>query len=462
MDELKNGTVLLVDDDDAFRKAAGRALERRGFTVVPAESGEKVLGDNLAVDCDAAVIDLRMPGMDGLELLQQLKNRLPDVPVIVLTGHGSIHTAIDAIKLGAFHYLTKPCDIPELELYLKKAVDQSRIRRENEYLRQAVQAGQAEHGIVGNSPVIRSLLHLIERVKDSEAPALITGESGTGKELVARALHFQSRRSEQPFIAVNCATLKPELLENELFGHVSGAFTGAVSRKEGLLTVADTGTLFIDEIADMDPNVQASLLRVIETGEYRPLGSTKVRNTRVRIVAAANRILANEVKAGRFREDLFYRLNVLVIPTPPLRTHLEDIPLLVEHFLNRSNAARKGIIFSPDAIQALQAYHWPGNVRELLNICERAVILCQGQTIDAETVRSLLSMTTPIHREAPPVTPLPISSDAPPSTLDDMEREHIRRTLDFTRNNVSQTADLLGIDRRTLQRKMARYGLRGE
>jgi len=264
--------------------------------------------------------------MDGLELLQRLRGIDGALPVIVLTGHGSIATAIEAIQRGAFHYLTKPCDIPELEIYLHKAIDQRNVRRENEQLRGLIQRARDTHGIVGGSPAIRNLLNLIERMKDADAPVLVTGESGTGKELVAQALHYQGKRREHPFIAINCATLKPELLENELFGHVSGAFTGAVNRKEGLLAAAGPGTLFIDEIADMDPNVQASLLRVIETGEYRPLGSTKLYKTTVRIVAAANRDLAREVAAQRFRQDLYYRLSVLVIPTPPLRDNPETSP----------------------------------------------------------------------------------------------------------------------------------------
>jgi two-component system response regulator AtoC len=454
-----NATILLVDDDTAFRKAASKALERRSYQVVTAESGEAALNlEDLSL-CDAAVIDLRMPGMDGLELLQELKKRRPDLPVIVLTGHGTINTAIDAIKLEAFHYLTKPCDIPELDIYLRKAINQNQLQKENEYLRNTVLQKQDGHGIIGESPAIRHVLKLIDRMKDTDAPVLITGESGTGKELVARALHFQSHRKDQPFIAVNCATLKPELLENELFGHVSGAFTGAVSRKEGLLSVANRGTLFIDEIADMNPNVQASLLRVIETGEYRPLGSTRTRMTQVRIIAAANRVLADEVRKGNFREDLFYRLNVLVISTPPLRQHLEDIPLLVEHFVQTSPSAR-GITFTSEAIQALQSYHWQGNVRELLNICERAVILSTEPLITAEAIQSLLVTKTPFAPATPIQKSLPGSTPHKPLTLDEMEKVHISRTLEETGNNVSRTAELLGIDRRTLQRKMAKYGLR--
>jgi len=459
-------TVLLVDDDAAFRLAVGRALERRGFAVLYAENGEQALHDESLGEWEAAVIDLRMPGMDGLELLTQLRERYADAPVIVLTGHGTISTAIEAIKRGAFHYLTKPCEISELEIYLRKALEERRIHREHERLRNAVQLAESSHGIIGKSPDIQRLLGLIDKVKDADSPVLVTGESGTGKELVARALHFQGIRKEYPFIAVNCATLKPELLENELFGHVAGAFTGATNRKEGLLAIADQGTLFVDEIADMNPNVQASLLRVIETGEFRPLGSTREQTTRVRLIAAVNRDLAAQVQAGLFRGDLFYRMNVIVIPTPPLREHADDIPLLVEGFLARSTARQKSVSFSPEALRALQAYRWPGNVRELFNICERAVLLRNGDLITAEEIAALLHRGSVDEAGFAPDLIGGESSSATPSpplrTLEEVERLHIRDTLVQVDGNVSKAAEVLAIDRRTLQRKMARYGLRGE
>ncbi|MDP8244519.1 MAG: sigma-54 dependent transcriptional regulator [Candidatus Hinthialibacter antarcticus] len=456
--------ILFVDDDDVFRRTACRALQRRGYEVTEAENGEAALARPNLNECLAAVIDLKMPGIDGLELLQRLGESAPDLPVILLTGHGDISTAIEAIKNGAFHYMTKPCDIQELDVYLQKAVQQNQIQRENIHLRDAMHRAQEQHGIVGDSPAVKQVLELIDRVKNSDAPALILGESGTGKELVARALHYQSQRSTHPFIDLNCATLKPDLLENELFGHVSGAFTGASNQKEGLLAVADQGSLFIDEIADMDPNVQASLLRVIETGEFRPLGSTKVRTTQTRIIAAANRDLAVEVSKGRFREDLYYRLNVLAITTPPLRAHKEDIPELIESYLKRSSAGRRGAHFTTEATHVLQTYNWPGNVRELFNICERAILLSHEPMISAQTVQSLLSMKTFQTTAATPPQPM-TPRPAPQSglrSLDDVEREHIDHTLQQVDGNVSRASDALGIDRRTLQRKMKRYGLRGE
>lgn len=461
--KITNPTILLVDDDEVFRRTAIRALERRGFSAHPARNGEEALRLDSLHLFDAAVLDLRMPGMDGIALLKELHRKLPNLPVIILTGHGDIANAIKAIQSGAFHYMTKPCDIQELQIYLNKAIEQRTIKQENLHLRDAIQRAQANHGIVGESAVITSLLRMIERVKDAQAPVLVLGESGTGKELVARALHDLSVRKRDPFVALNCATLKPELLENELFGHVAGAFTGATQNKEGLLAVADKGTLFIDEIADMNPNVQASLLRVIETGEYRPLGSTAARYTRTRIIAAANRDLAAEVRAGRFREDLYYRLNVLAIHTPPLREHLDDIELLVESYLRQSAADRRGVGFSNEAIQTLRQYEWPGNVRELFNICERAVLLSGERIISVETVRMLLTAGSPFRqREAESVPPAPAPSPTPERmlSLDEVECDHIRYILEQVESNVSRAADILKIDRRTLQRKMKRYGIR--
>ncbi len=447
-------TVLIVDDDAAFRKALGKSLERKGYQIHTAENGKNALQHSALAECEAVVADMRMPEMDGIALLQELQQQYPDLPVIVLTGHGDIESAIDAIKKGAFHYFTKPCDISELDIYLQKALTNREVMQNNRHLRDALQLAEKNHGIVGESSAIQQLLQLIDRTKDSDAPALIVGESGTGKELVARALHFQSKRKDMPFIALNCATLKPDLLENELFGHVAGAFTGATSKKEGLLTIANNGTLFIDEIADMDLNVQASLLRVIETGEFRPLGSTKEQKTNVRLLAAANRDLTKEVEAKHFREDLFYRLSVIIIRTPPLREHPDDIPLLVQSFLQNS-AAGKGITFEPEAIRHLQQHSWKGNIRELFNICERALLMRNGDVVTAQEIAMLLTMNPTLSISAP----TGLAEADPVQTLEDMEKTYIQKALDETEFNISKTAEVLGIDRRTLQRKMDRYGL---
>jgi DNA-binding NtrC family response regulator len=302
---------LLVDDDATFRKALSKALGRRSHSVEAAGSPNDAVAAIERSSYDVALLDLKMPGMNGIELMQELQRHQPGLPVVILTGHGTIPSAIEAIQAGAYHYLQKPCEVDEVEITLRNAMQTLRLIKENTRLKEAIQAATAYQGIVGTSGPIREVIDIIERTKDSWSPVLIQGESGTGKELVARALHAESDRRDQPFVTLNCAGLKPELLENELFGHVTGAFTGASQSKSGLFDVADGGTLFIDEVADMNLTVQASLLRVVEGGAFRPLGSTKEKTVRVRLIAAANRCLHDEVAAGRFRQDLLYRLDVV-------------------------------------------------------------------------------------------------------------------------------------------------------
>lgn len=441
--------VLVVDDDDTFRKALSGALRRRGCDVTTAGGGSEALAALGRAAFDAAIFDLRMPDMDGLTLLATTRLRHPGLPVIMLTGHGTIPSAIEAIKQGAFHYHQKPCEIEEIEATLAKAVEQTRVAEEVRRQHEALRRQGPYAGMVGASPAIRGVIALIEKTKDAASPVLIEGESGTGKELVARALHFNSRRREHPFVVVNCASLKPDLLENELFGHVEGAFTGALRAKPGLLEMTSGGSLFVDEIADMNPSVQAALLRVVETGVFRPLGSTREKQVDVRIIAAANRDLRREVDEGRFRRDLLYRLNVVRIRVPPLRERREDIPLLIEHFLGLLPAARdRAIRLTPAAVAELASRSWPGNVRELRHVLERAALLSPGGETDAADFASLFDSA-----EAP-------ERDGAPVTLDEAEARHIREMLKREGGNVSRVAQVLGIDRRTLQRKMARYGLR--
>jgi len=393
-----------------------------------------------------------MPGMDGIELMHELRSRHTDLPVVLLTGHGSIPSAIEAIQAGAYHYLQKPCEVDEVEITLRNAVRQQRLQTENSRLREAIKVSTPYQDIVGESAAILDVIDLIERTKDSWSPVLVQGESGTGKELVARALHNGSSRADRPFVTVNCAGLKPELLENELFGHVEGAFTGASRSKSGLFEVANGGTLFIDEVADMNLTVQASLLRVVETGVFRPLGSTKEKTVKVRMIAAANRDLHAEVEDRRFRQDLLYRLDVVHVQVPPLRSRPDDIPLLVTHYLERSREAKeKDITLAKEAQNLLRAYRWPGNVRELFHVLERAILLCTGGEISA---RDLDAVLRPRFRPAGPESP------KEPTTLEDSEKMHITRMLEREGGNVSRVSEILGIDRRTLQRKMKRYGLR--
>lgn len=444
--------LLLVDDDATFRKALSKALLRRGHDVETTGSPVDALSVVERTSYDVALLDLKMPGMDGIQLMHEIRGRHAELPVVILTGHGSIPTAIEAIQAGAYHYLQKPCEVDEVEITLRNAVRQQQLMQENTRLRQAIEVSTPYQDIVGESGPILDVIELIERTKDSWSPVLIQGESGTGKELVARALHVGSTRKDRPFVTVNCAGLKPELLENELFGHVEGAFTGASRSKSGLFEVADGGTLFIDEVADMDLTVQASLLRVVESGVFRPLGSTKERTVRVRVVAAANRDLHAEVEAGRFRQDLLYRLDVVHVQVPPLRSRPDDIPLLVTHYIESSReATEKSVVLAPDAMNLLRAYRWPGNVRELFHVLERAILLSPGGEVSA---RDLDAVLRPRFRPAGPETP------REPLTLEDSEKMHITRMLEREGGNVSRVSEILGIDRRTLQRKMKRYGLR--
>jgi len=366
--------VLVVDDDHAFRKHLSRALIRRGYDVWSAEGGKDAINIVEDKSFDVAIVDLKMQEMDGIRVIEGLKNIQPSIVGIVLTGYGSIPTAVKALKLGAYHYLTKPCQIAELETILQEVKDERNIK-----LRRVPDHYQ---GIVGKSQTIQNIIDAIQLVKDTPLPVLISGESGTGKELVARAIHFDSFRKENPFIAINCASLKPELLENELFGHVKGAFTGATNCKDGLLKISDGGTLFIDEIADMDRVVQASLLRFIETGLFRPLGATKEVRVNVRIVAAINKDIEEEVKMSRFRHDLYYRLNVCRINIPPLRERKEDIPLLVDHLLTTSTLVKdRTVTISSSAMEIFLSYNWHGNVRELFNLLGRVILMTKESII---------------------------------------------------------------------------------
>ncbi|MFN3487078.1 MAG: sigma-54-dependent transcriptional regulator, partial [Planctomycetota bacterium] len=385
-----------------------------------------------------ALVDLLMPGMDGMTLLRRIRELRPDVAVVILTGHGTVETAVEAMKAGAADYLLKPCSLAEVEARIAQAVERRRLERENLQLRAALSHERGVAEIVGTSAAIRRVIELIHKVKDSGSPVLIQGESGTGKELVARALHFDSVRRDSPFVAVNCATLQEQLLESELFGHRAGAFTGATADKRGLLEIADRGTLFVDEIAETHPNVQAKLLRVLETGEFRSVGDVRERKVDIRLVAATNKDLRAEVARGRFREDLFYRLNVVTIPVPPLRERKEDIPLLARHFL-----LRRGRTISDAAMAALLAYDWPGNVRELFNVLERAVLFDPSGRLE--------SVEVPSADRAP----------APRGgTLEEIEIAHIRRVLESVRWNVSRAAEILGMSRRSLHRKINQYNLR--
>ncbi len=444
--------LLIVDDDDAFRSTLVRRLSRREHSVREAATGEEALRLAAQEKFDVAVIDLHLPKMDGIELLAKLKQLDPHCQVILLTGEGSIETAVSAMKRGAYDYLTKPCVFSELEVLLTKAYECARLERENVQLRAALRHAAPSSEIVGQSQAIQKVLRLIGKAGPSESPVLIEGESGTGKELVARALHQFSPRSDKPMVAINCAALPEALLESELFGHEKGAFTGAVAAKMGLFEVADGGTLFIDELGELAGALQAKLLRVLQDGNIRRVGATKEIQVDARVVAATNRKLADEVKAGRFRDDLYYRLNVITVVIPPLRERRDDIPLLIDHFLRRPVPA--GWQLTGAAHRALGNYSWPGNIRELANVIERAKILADDKLIDLEHLpEAILDPAEAMQASAEPVTP------AATDDLSLLERERVASVLKREEGNKARAAKALGISRRSLYRLIEKYAI---
>ncbi len=434
--------ILILDDDRVFRRTLERALSTRGYRVWSAERAEEAIKLATQVEFHCALIDMRMPGMNGLDVIRELREIRPSIKGIILTGYASIEDAVKTIKLGGYHYLTKPCNMDEIDRVITEALKNSGVRTDQTHINY--------HGIVGKSEGIKKVIRLIELIKDMDLPVLICGESGTGKELVARAIHRASSRKDKPFVAINCASLKPELLENELFGHTKGAFTGAVENKVGLVSMAHEGTLFIDEIGDMNLMVQASLLRFIETGTFRPLGSAREERVNTRIVAAINRDIEEEVRKKRFREDLYYRLNVYRINIPPLRERREDIEVLARYFVARFSELRgTPVKLSDGAISRLLNYSWPGNVRELFHLLERVCVLNRDSTtITGAHIEEALGSAT--VKELPGAV----------SPLKESEKRHILSMLRLHHWNITHTARALGIDRRTLQRKIKQYGLR--
>jgi two-component system, NtrC family, response regulator AtoC len=446
---VRTWSLLVADDEEGFRELLRQRLQRKGYNVTAVADGTGALAALAAEEFDAAIFDLKMPGADGITVLRKAREVQPTLPVLILTGHGSIETAIEAIRVGAYDYLTKPCNLTELELLLQKAIERKTLESQNQSLRAVLRRQEGDLHIVGGSAAIAKLLQLTERVALSETAVLVEGESGTGKELVARAVHTLSPRAAGPFVPVNCGALPGQLLESELFGHARGAFTGAVEAKPGLAEMAEGGTLFLDEIGEMPLELQAKLLRFLESREMRRVGDTRLKRVDVRIVAATNRKLADEVKAGRFREDLYYRLNVVALHVPPLRERPEDIPDLVQHFLGRIGSSKE---LTPEALDALTAYSYPGNVRELFNLVQRGAILSPDRFIAPED----LGLT--VEQEAPPKRDEPGTTEGFPS-LEEVERRHIARALTQAGWNRAHAAQLLGISVRNLYRKIEAYDL---
>ncbi|MAQ16400.1 MAG: DNA-binding response regulator [Sandaracinus sp.] len=467
MDRPK-GQILVADDEPNLRRVLRAQLQRDGWEVHLAEDGEEAWRTLADHHIDVVISDLRMPGLDGMALLERMVAEHPDVPLIMITAHGTVDTAVEALKLGAFDYVTKPFDRDELKHVIDKAA-RTRALRQGEVT--VPPSDRGRYRIIGDSPKMHEVYTVIERVADTPSTVLITGESGTGKELIAEALHEGSRRKGEPFIRVNCAAIPTELIESELFGYEKGAFTGAVTSKPGRFELADKGTLFLDEIAEIPPSMQVKLLRVLQEQSFERVGGLKTKHVDVRVVAATNRDLAQAIEAGDFREDLYYRLNVVHLHLPPLRERKRDIPLLVAHFVGKLNGRLERRIegFSPAAQERLQAHQWRGNIRELENVVERSVLFCDGAVVGVEHLPAELREPDEGARISGAAM-LEESGADPSAGLKDvvkvatakLERELIQRALDQTEGNVTHAARLLKISRKSLQTKMKELGLRDE
>ncbi|MCF8104610.1 MAG: sigma-54 dependent transcriptional regulator [Desulfohalobiaceae bacterium] len=451
----KKAKILLVDDDAGHRAMLRTVLNASGYRIQEADDGSTAIDMVRREPFDLILLDLRMLKVSGLEALTAIKEYNPAIPIIVMTAYASVETAVETLKSGAYDYLTKPLDMDELRLVIGRALDHDRLRKENLQLKESLSSHFDRQEIIGRSRAMVDLLETVAQVAPSEAIVLISGESGTGKEVVAEALHANSPRKEKPFVKINCAAITETLIESELFGHEKGAFTGAHRKKEGKFRQAHGGSLFLDEISEMSLAMQAKLLRVLQEWKITRVGGEEVIAVDVRLIAATNKNLLEEIEAGRFREDLFYRLNVVTLTIPPLRDRTEDIPLLANHFLKifseKNRKELKG--FTPRALDLLLRYDWPGNVRELMNVVERGVVLCRGEYLDEED----LPQTLTSQPQAPGET-LETTSDGD-RPLHEVEQITILKTLEATGGNKSETARRLGITRRTLHQKLKKYGL---
>lgn len=457
--------VLIVDDEPNLRKILAAQLSRDGYDVMTAEDGMQGLAVLRENHIDLVVTDLKMPNLDGMALLREALAEDPDLPVVMITAHGTVDTAVEALKLGAFDYLTKPFDKDEVRQIVAKAL-RTRELGESEAKDSGGRGDSARFGIIGKSEGLDELYQLLERVADTPTTVLITGESGTGKELVARALHGHSSRKGKPFIKVNCAAIPKELIESELFGYERGAFTGAVGSKPGRFELANGGTLFLDEIGEIPVEMQVKLLRALQESEFERVGGIKTLRVDVRLVAATNRDLKKLIAQGTFREDLYYRLNVVPIRLPPLRERTTDIPLLVQHFLGKFNERLKKNVTGtePEAMDLLVAYGWPGNIRELENMVERAILFCDGPELRAVDLPSeLRGGTIPPRELGTEDVSIPLQSGLKEHVkiaMSRLERELVSRALTQTHGNVTHAARLLKISRKGLQLKMKELGLR--
>ncbi|MFZ5563275.1 MAG: sigma-54-dependent transcriptional regulator [Thermodesulfobacteriota bacterium] len=454
----KKPVLLIVDDDAGHRSMLCTLLEGWGYAVIEADDGLTAVERVKAGSPDIVLMDLKMIHLSGMEALEQIRAYNPAVPVIIMTAFSSVDTAVEALKKGAYDYLTKPLDFEKLRLTMERILEAARLRRENTSLKERLGSRFSRDQIIGNSPAMTRLLETVEQAAPSDASILLSGESGTGKELIAGALHYNSGRKNGPFVKINCAAITETLLESELFGHEKGAFTGADKSKKGRFVLADTGSILLDEIGEMPLSMQAKLLRVLQEKEVTPVGGERTIHVDVRVIASTNRNLRQLVDKGAFREDLFFRLNVVNLEVPPLRSRKEDIPELAHHFLMQFSAKNKKQIlgFTPDAMEALLAYSWPGNVRELMNAVERAVVLARSEYLSREDVLLMAA------RQSPAAPSFAVAGTAPAPhglPLSEVEKDAILRTLEATDNNKSEAARRLGITRKTLQKKLKQYGV---
>jgi two-component system, NtrC family, response regulator AtoC len=454
MSEEMKTRLLVVDDEQSIRRLCMTIGNTLGYVCMEAESAEAALGRLESDAPDLILTDLKLPAMSGVELLKQTKRLLPHTEIAIMTGHGSIESAVDAMKLGAYDYIEKPFRVEKMRLLLQRMAEKVHLVTENEFLRERVTAEDKLDGIIGTSAHIQDVLRMISRLKDTRTPVLISGESGTGKELVARALHFRGSMAQTPFVAVDCGSLVPTLMESELFGYEKGAFTGATKSKAGLFQAANGGTIFLDEIGELPLEMQAKLLRVLQEKEVRPVGSNEQEAVDVRVIAATNRDLESAYRAGTFRKDLYFRLNVVTVHIPPLRDRRSDTPVLVHHFLDRY-AKGSQIHVTPAAMKSLLQYDWPGNVRELENCIARAVTLGDGMTIDVADL-------PPAIRSEQAEAGSPRAADASSlstTALAEMERVTILRVFEQARGDKALAGKMLGISRATLYRKLKRYNI---
>jgi len=462
---VSNPRILVVDDELIVCESCQRILEEEGLEVEVALSGGEALEKMKVSPFDIVITDLKMPGIDGMELLKTLRREYPDTIVIMITGFSTVETAVEAMKLGAFDYIPKPFTPDEVSIVVKKAIEQKNLLLENIYLRQELREKYGFHNIVGKSKKMQEIYRIIVKVAPTDSTVLINGQSGTGKELIARAIHFNSSRRDKQFVTVDCAVLAENLLESELFGHIRGSFTGAVTTKPGLFEVANGGTVFLDEIGNISLSIQAKLLRVLQEREFTPVGGTKAKKVDIRLIAATNKDLEKMIKEGTFREDLYYRLNIVPIYLPPLRERPDDIPLLAVHFLKRySEEIGKTIKgFTPEAMERLMKYPWPGNVRELENVIQRTVVMLDEEMVKVE------HLILPGQPEKPTTeSPIPMTSEElkeikkqlREKAVEEIEKAFVINALNRNEWNVTRAAEEVGMLRPNFQALMRKYGLR--